>query len=44
MIGGERPAGGAYAEAFYDGDGRLIKIVEYDEGGIPLARTYAAEG
>ena len=29
---GPTPAGGAYAGAFYDGDGRLIEIVEYDEG------------
>ena len=39
---GPTPAGGAYSEAIYDGDGRLVEIVEYDETGVPVARTYAA--
>lgn len=36
-------AGGVASEAIYDGDGRLVEIVEYDESGVPLARTYAAD-
>ncbi len=38
---GPTPAGGAYSEAIYV-DGRLVEIVEYDESGLPLVRTYVA--
>jgi hypothetical protein len=40
---GPTPAGGSYSEAIRDDEGRLVEIVEYDESGVPLARTYAAD-
>ena len=40
---GPTPAGGAYAVALRDDQGRIVEIIEYDAEGNQLMRTYVRD-